>query len=92
MKTENDVWRRLLERGAAQLSPGFPGRVLRAARSRVEAAPLFMRQFALCAATAALCLAAVAIYHTTSSGDENDRNLAGWEQIASQAADLDQTL
>jgi len=90
MKTEDSSWRRLYEHAASQVAPGFADRVLRAARAR--ATPLFLREFAFCAATAALCLVAVALYHTTSSGDENARNLAGWNEIASQSDDLEQTL
>jgi len=92
MKPENHAWHRLHEHAASQLSPGFADRVLRTARAAAGATPLFMRQFALCAATAALCVGAVAIYHSTSAGDDSARNLAGWTEIASQAADWDQTL
>jgi hypothetical protein len=92
MKTEDHSWQRLHEHAAAQITPGFADRVLRAARAGANATPLLMREFALCAATAALCLAAVVIYHATSAGDENARNLAGWQEIVSQADELDQTL
>jgi hypothetical protein len=43
----------------------------------------------MCAATAALCLAAVAIYQSGVSGDDAT-NQAGWNEIAAQANDLDQ--
>ena len=92
MKTEEHSWRLLREHAAAQITPGFADRVLRAARAGARATPLFMREFALCAATAALCVAAVVVYNKTSSGDENARNLAGWQEIVAQADDLDQTL
>lgn len=78
---------RLREHAAAMISPGFPDRVLRAARAR--ATPLLVSQFAMCAATAALCLAAVAIYNSKSSAAENAKNLAGWNEVAAQANDLD---
>ncbi len=81
---------RLREHAAARISPGFADRVLRAARG--GASPLFVSQFAMCAATAALCLIAVALYDARLSGDENAQNLAGWNEIAAQARDLDQGL
>jgi hypothetical protein len=44
--------------------------------------------FAMCAATAALCLAAVAIYQSGVADDAT--NQAGWSEIAAQASDLEQ--
>jgi hypothetical protein len=64
--------------------------VLRAAR--VRPAPLFVAQFAMCAATAALCVAAVAIYSSRLASDQDAQNLAGWNEISAQANDLDQGL
>jgi hypothetical protein len=90
MKTEDHAWMRLREHAAARITPGFPDRVLRAARA--QASPLFISQFALCAATAALCLVAVALFHARTSSDEDAQNLAGWKEIAAQASDLDQGL
>jgi hypothetical protein len=90
MKTENEAWMRLREHAAGMISTGFPDRVLHAAR--VRSSPLFVAQFAMCAATAALCLAAVALFHGQTSGDEDARNLAGWTEIAAQANDADQAL
>ena len=88
MKPEDHAWTRLRERGASEISPGFADRVLRAARA--EASPLLVAHFAMCAATAALCLAAVLLYHTRVSGDEEASSLAGWSEIAAQASDLEQ--
>lgn len=79
---------RLREHAASQLTPGFADRVLRAARARTS--PLFVTHFAMCAATAAACLAAVALYQSQYSGDDNAKSLAGWSDIAAQANDLDQ--
>jgi hypothetical protein len=90
MKTENQAWDLLRERAAAQITPGFADRVLRAARA--GASPLFVAHFAMCAATAALCLVVVALYDARASGDENARNIAGWGEVAAQASDLDQGL
>jgi hypothetical protein len=44
----------------------------------------------MCAATAALCLAAVLLYQSRFSGDEEASSLAGWSEIAAQASDLEQ--
>lgn len=90
MKTEDQAWRRLREHAAAQIAPGFPERVLRAARER--ASPLVVSHFALCVATAAMCLVAVALYHDRASGDEDAQSIAGWGEIAAQASDLEQGL
>jgi len=79
---------RLREHAASQLTPGFPERVLRASRAR--ASPLFVAHFAMCAATAAACLAAVALYQSRLSGDDDATNLARWNEIAAQANDLEQ--
>lgn len=87
MKTEDQAWELLRERAAAMISPGLPDRVLRAARAYTS--PLLVSHFAMCAATAALCLVAVALYDAKSSGDENAQNLAGWNDIAAQAGELE---
>lgn len=88
MKPEHEAWKRLGEHAASQLAPGFPDRVLHAARARQ--APLFVAHFAMCAATAAACLAAVALYQSRESGDEEATNLARWSEITAQANDLEQ--
>jgi hypothetical protein len=90
MKTENHAWERLREHAASQISPGFPDRVLRAARA--AASPLLISHLAMCAATAAVCLVAVALYDARISGDEDATNIAGWGEIAAQASDLEQGL
>jgi hypothetical protein len=86
MKPEEIAWNELRERAASQLTPGFADRVLRAARPGPS--PLLVAHFALCAATAALCLAAVALYRAQASGDD-DGSLAGWSEIAAQSGELD---
>jgi hypothetical protein len=88
MKPENEAWTLLREHAASRISQGFADRVIRAARARPS--PLFVAHFAMCAATAALCLAAVAIYQSQVSGDENATSLDGWRDIAAQSSDLDQ--
>jgi hypothetical protein len=69
------------------ITPGLPDRVLRAARA--GSSPLLVSHFAMCAATAALCLVAVALFNVRSSGDEDAQSLAGWNDIATQAGELD---
>ncbi|HEY4988319.1 MAG TPA: hypothetical protein VII09_00855 [Opitutaceae bacterium] len=90
MKPEPLAWKRLQDHAAAQLSPGFPDRVLRAARE--HASPLFVAQFAMCAATAALCLGAVILFNARSTAADDANSLAGWSEIASQANELEQGL
>ncbi|HEY1847758.1 MAG TPA: hypothetical protein VGG37_01070 [Opitutaceae bacterium] len=88
MKTEHEAWDALREHGASRLKHGFAERVLRAARA--ETAPLFVAHFALCAATAALCLTAVAIYRSGFSTADADASIAGWNAVAAQVSDLEQ--
>jgi len=87
MKTEHHAWEQLQHVAAAQISPGFADRVLRVARVGVEAAPTFLSYCALSAATAALCLAAVALFSPAGSTD-GDKSTPGWQQIADEADDL----
>ena len=84
-------WEQLRTHAAAQLRPGFAARVLRAARALPGSATL-LEQFAFGAATAAICLVAVVYLHSSNTRLENERNLAGWQQLADEADDLDQTL
>jgi hypothetical protein len=87
MNTEDQAWDHLREHAASRLTPGFAERVLRAART--EPSPLFVSQFAMCVATAALCLAAVALFRGSASADETSA-VAGWNEVAAQASDLEQ--
>jgi hypothetical protein len=89
MKPEHEAWTRLREHAESQLTPGFTDRALRAARAR-PSPPLFVAHFAMCAATAAACLAAVALYQSRISSDEDATSRAGWSEIAAQAKDLEQ--
>ena len=89
MNPENEVWMRLREHGASQITPGFADRVLRAARAK--ASPLLVAHIAMCGATAALCLAAVLIYHARGRADDAS-SMAGWTEIAAQVSDLEQGL
>jgi len=75
------AWLRLRETGAARIRSGFAGRVLAAAR-RIPGVPALLDQFAFSAATAAVCLVAVVLAHSLSVRIEDERNLAGWQQLA----------
>jgi len=92
MNPETYAWQRLHQRAAAQIRPGFADRVLRAARSGAGEAMPFLRPFAVWAAMATLGLVAVSLYRGRAASEENARNLAGWQEIAAQADDFDQTL
>ena len=84
------AWTQLQTHAAAQLRPGFAERVLRAARAVQAGVPSLSGQFALGAATAAICLLTVVYFHSRSLRLEEERNLAGWQQLAVDAQDLDQ--
>lgn len=83
-----ESWQQLQAHAAAQLRPGFAERVLRAARAIAEG-PSLASQFALSAATAAVCLGAVVWFHNHVADRADERNLAEWERIATVARDLD---
>lgn len=87
---ENRAWNDLHTFGAAQLPFGFADRVLREARARAGAMPSLFGQFALSAATAALCFIAVAIWDASSPRAAAASSLAGWQQIAAASQDLAQ--
>jgi hypothetical protein len=88
MNPEN-AWNSLRAHAAAQLKPGFPDRVLRAARAGAEAAPSLLGQFALSAATAALCFLAVALFNAQTTRAEAESSLAAWQDIASASQFVD---
>lgn len=81
-----ETWRELLGVGARQLRPGFAERVLRAARAAADM-PSLGSQFALSAATVAVCLGAVLFVHERSVQAADERNLAEWQQMALVAED-----
>jgi len=87
MNPESNAWDSLRRHASAQIRPGFANRVLRAARQGVESAPSIFSQFALCAATAALCFMAVAFFGASRPADDNEQNLADWQDIAAATAD-----
>jgi hypothetical protein len=83
---QNETWRELFALGARKIRPGFAERVLRAARAAADM-PSLGSQFALSAATAAVCLGAVLFVHHRITEAADERNLAEWQQIASAADD-----
>lgn len=82
------TWRELHAAGARQLRPGFAERVLRAARAAADM-PSLGSQFALSAATAAVCLGAVLFVHKRSVDAADERNLAEWRRIVLAVGDVD---
>ena len=85
-----ETWAELNASATAQLRPGFAVRVLRAARALPQSVPSLLDQLAFGAITAVACVAAVVYLHARSTRLENERNLAGWQQIVADAQDLDQ--
>jgi hypothetical protein len=85
------TWSELYAVGARQLRPGFAERVLRAARAAADM-PSLASQFALSAATAALCLGAVLFVHKHNLDAADARNLAEWQQMVLVAEDDTATL
>jgi hypothetical protein len=84
-----EAWRQLNSAGAAQLRPGFAERVLRAARALPEKIPSLFDQFALGAATVAVCVVAVLAVHTHSTRVEEERALQTWAALAAESSDFD---
>ncbi len=80
------TWREFNVHAAKQLRPGFAERVLRAARAAADV-PSLTSQFALSAATAAVCLAAVIFVQDRSAQLADERNLADWQLIVMSAND-----
>jgi len=84
-------WDALRAYAAAQVRPGFAARVLRAARALPRSVTL-LEQLTFGAVTAAICLTDVVYLHSRNTRLENERNLAGWQQLADESDELDQTL
>jgi len=79
-----ETWQQLQAHAAAQLRPGFAARVLRMARDLPASVPSLFDQFALGAATMAVCLVAVFVLHSRSAHQEDERILASWRQFAAE--------
>ena len=80
------TWGLLSAQGSRQLPVGFAEGVLRLARAAAEV-PSLTSQFALSAATAAVCLAAVVLVQDRRAQLSDERNLADWERIVLVAQD-----
>ena len=80
------TWGLLSAHGSRQLPVGFAEGVLRLARAAAEV-PSLTSQFALSAATAAVCLAAVVLVQDRRAQLSDERNLADWERIVLVAQD-----
>ena len=85
-----ETWQQLQAQAARQLRPGFAERVLRAAREFPGRIPSLFDQFALGAATVALCIAAVVTIDVRSQRQQEERALASWQQFALEAEQPDQ--
>src|SRR4051812_28075919 len=70
------AWQQLQAHAVTRLRPGFAERVLRAAREMKSNVPSLFDQFALGAATVAVCLVAVFVVHSRSSRLEEEQALA----------------
>jgi hypothetical protein len=86
-------WRQLREHAAAQLSPNFADNVLRATRVAAAAQSpwerWFANQFAISAATAAICLLGLVFVHAQKTAATSDQHLADWMEISVQTASLE---
>lgn len=83
---KDGTWGLLSAQGSRQLPVGFAEGVLRLARAAAEV-PSLTSQFALSAATAAVCLAAVVLVQDRRAQLSDERNLADWERIVLVAQD-----
>jgi len=87
MKPESFAWLALHDHAGSLLRPDFAGRTLRLART---VAPTFLSQCVLSVSTAAVCLLVVLFVHLRQTANETERNLAGWQEIASESEQLAQ--
>jgi hypothetical protein len=86
-----ESWRELNAHAARRLRPGFAERVLRAARE-IPGIPSLLDQFALSVGTAAVCALALFFINSQNAKNEDERNLASWQQLAMVVADDDVSL
>jgi len=82
------AWVNLRSHAAAQIRPGFAERVLRAAR-KLTTAPSLWDQFALCTATATVCLLGVLFVNDRTHRADEQANLVTWAQLADEMQNLD---
>ena len=89
---DSQVWSELEVQAAARLRAGFADRVLHAVRSALPAEiPSFLSQFALSAATVALCMGAAVYLHERTTRLEDECSLADWQRLAADVQDVDPT-
>jgi hypothetical protein len=81
-----ETWREFFALGSRQIRPGFAERVIRAAKAAADM-PSLGSQFALSAATAAVCLGAVLFLHQRDMQAADERNLADWHRMVMVAED-----
>jgi hypothetical protein len=84
-----EAWQQLHAHASAQIRTGFAERVVRAARDLKSNVPTFLDQFALGAATVAVCLVAVFVTHNRSNKADEERALARWQQLAAETQEFD---
>jgi hypothetical protein len=83
------AWRHLRQHAAAQLSPQFADNVLRAARIDAADTRWTSSPFFVSAATAALCLLSVMLFHVRATNAASEQHLADWAEISVQTASID---
>jgi hypothetical protein len=85
------AWRRLFDRGAAFLPSDFADRVLRAHRAAdaLEGDSWLSNPFTVSAATAALCLGLLVLFHAQQTHSMSELHLADWQEISAQTASID---
>jgi hypothetical protein len=81
------AWAALETHASNRLRGGFADRVLRAVRVAADI-PSFFSQFALSAATVAVCLGAVVYLHDRALRQQDARSLADWQRLALETQEL----
>lgn len=86
MNPETQAWQHLRAHAASRIRPGFADRVLRAARRAVGPSP--WSQFAFGAATAVLCLVAIAFFQIRQNQSQRAQSVAAWQEVTLAADDV----
>jgi len=87
-RSDDVAWANLRTHAAEQIRPGFAERVLRAARA-IRTVPSLWDQFALCTATATVCLLGVLFVNERTHRADEQANLVSWAQLADEMQNLD---
>ncbi len=85
------AWQQLNRHAVKQIRPGFAERVMRAAREIKVPGPSLFGQFALGAATVAICFATVFVVHQRRVHVQEADSIASWEAFAAETQDADST-